>query len=120
MVKGNMYAGRRLEVRLSSRASHSDRCDSMNYQVLARKWRPRDFASLVGQEHVVRALRNALTQQRLHHDEERARAVAARVKEWKAKRAMYLPNFPKDKIAEVKGSLDYPPEGSPQHTGTSA
>ena len=39
----------------------------MNYQVLARKWRPRDFASLVGQEHVVRALRNALTQQRLHH-----------------------------------------------------
>ena len=54
------------------------------------------------------------------HDEERARAVAARVKEWKAKRALYLPNFPKDKIAEVKGSLDYPPEGSPQHTGTSA
>ena len=40
---------------------------SMNYQVLARKWRPRDFTSLVGQEHVVRALRNALTQQRLHH-----------------------------------------------------
>ena len=39
----------------------------MNYQVLARKWRPRDFNSLVGQEHVVRALRNALTQQRLHH-----------------------------------------------------
>jgi DNA polymerase-3 subunit gamma/tau len=40
---------------------------AMNYQVLARKWRPRDFTSLVGQEHVVRALRNALTQQRLHH-----------------------------------------------------
>ena len=39
----------------------------MNYQVLARKWRPRDFTSLLGQEHVVRALRNALTQQRLHH-----------------------------------------------------
>jgi DNA polymerase-3 subunit gamma/tau len=39
----------------------------MSYQVLARKWRPRDFASLVGQEHVVRALRNALEQQRLHH-----------------------------------------------------
>src|SRR5688500_4053332 len=39
----------------------------MSYQVLARKWRPRDFTSLVGQEHVVRALRNALTQQRLHH-----------------------------------------------------
>ena len=36
-------------------------------QVLARKWRPRNFAELVGQEHVVRALENALTQQRLHH-----------------------------------------------------
>jgi DNA polymerase III subunit gamma/tau len=39
----------------------------MTYQVLARKWRPRDFASLVGQEHVVRALRHALESQRLHH-----------------------------------------------------
>jgi DNA polymerase-3 subunit gamma/tau len=39
----------------------------MSYQVLARKWRPRDFSSLVGQEHVVRALRHALEQQRLHH-----------------------------------------------------
>ena len=39
----------------------------MTYQVLARKWRPRDFASLVGQEHVVRALRHALEHQRLHH-----------------------------------------------------
>jgi DNA polymerase-3 subunit gamma/tau len=39
----------------------------MSYQVLARKWRPRDFASLVGQEHVVRALRHALGEQRLHH-----------------------------------------------------
>ncbi|MBI2226243.1 MAG: DNA polymerase III subunit gamma/tau [Betaproteobacteria bacterium] len=36
-------------------------------QVLARKWRPRIFSELVGQEHVVRALTNALTQQRLHH-----------------------------------------------------
>jgi len=36
-------------------------------QVLARKWRPRTFAELVGQEHVVRALENALQQQRLHH-----------------------------------------------------
>ncbi|OGA23356.1 MAG: DNA polymerase III, subunit gamma and tau [Betaproteobacteria bacterium RIFCSPLOWO2_02_FULL_67_26] len=36
-------------------------------QVLARKWRPRTFAELVGQEHVVRALQNALAQQRLHH-----------------------------------------------------
>jgi DNA polymerase III subunit gamma/tau len=39
----------------------------MSYQVLARKWRPRDFTGLVGQEHVVRALRHALEQQRLHH-----------------------------------------------------
>ena len=40
---------------------------SMSYQVLARKWRPKSFADLVGQEHVVRALSNALDQQRLHH-----------------------------------------------------
>ena len=36
-------------------------------QVLARKWRPKTFSELVGQEHVVRALINALKQQRLHH-----------------------------------------------------
>ncbi|HUO44919.1 MAG TPA: DNA polymerase III subunit gamma/tau [Burkholderiales bacterium] len=36
-------------------------------QVLARKWRPQTFSELVGQEHVVRALSNALKQQRLHH-----------------------------------------------------
>lgn len=39
----------------------------MSYQVLARKWRPKSFETLVGQEHVVRALSNALEQQRLHH-----------------------------------------------------
>ena len=39
----------------------------MSYQVLARKWRPRDFAGLVGQEHVVRALTNGLSEGRLHH-----------------------------------------------------
>lgn len=39
----------------------------MSYQVLARKWRPKTFQELVGQEHVVRALSNALQQQRLHH-----------------------------------------------------
>ena len=39
----------------------------MSYQVLARKWRPRDFSTLVGQEHVVRALTHALTTNRLHH-----------------------------------------------------
>lgn len=39
----------------------------MSYQVLARKWRPRFFAEMVGQEHVLRALINALNDQRLHH-----------------------------------------------------
>lgn len=39
----------------------------MSYQVLARKWRPKSFSSLVGQDHVVQALSNALSQQRLHH-----------------------------------------------------
>ncbi len=39
----------------------------MSHQVLARKWRPRDFASLVGQDHVVRALTHALGSGRLHH-----------------------------------------------------
>ncbi len=39
----------------------------MSHQVLARKWRPKSFAELVGQEHVVRALSNALNQGRLHH-----------------------------------------------------
>lgn len=39
----------------------------MTYQVLARKWRPDSFQSLVGQAHVVRALTNALDLQRLHH-----------------------------------------------------
>ncbi|KPK38956.1 MAG: DNA polymerase III subunit gamma/tau [Gammaproteobacteria bacterium SG8_47] len=39
----------------------------MSYQVLARKWRPRNFAELVGQEHVQRALINALDNDRLHH-----------------------------------------------------
>ena len=39
----------------------------MSYVVLARKYRPPNFEALVGQEHVVQALGNALTQQRLHH-----------------------------------------------------
>lgn len=39
----------------------------MTYQVLARKWRPRSFDTLVGQDHVVRALTHALATQRLHH-----------------------------------------------------
>ncbi|MBO9488859.1 DNA polymerase III subunit gamma/tau [Endozoicomonas sp. G2_1] len=39
----------------------------MSYQVLARKWRPKSFQELMGQEHVVNVLTNALAQQRLHH-----------------------------------------------------
>lgn len=39
----------------------------MSYQVLARKWRPKNFKELMGQEHVVTVLVNALEQQRLHH-----------------------------------------------------
>ncbi|MBL8307479.1 MAG: DNA polymerase III subunit gamma/tau [Rubrivivax sp.] len=39
----------------------------MSYVILARKYRPRSFAQMVGQEHVVQALTNALTQGRLHH-----------------------------------------------------
>ncbi|MCP3664207.1 MAG: DNA polymerase III subunit gamma/tau [Gammaproteobacteria bacterium] len=39
----------------------------MSYQALARKWRPRIFSEMVGQEHVVRALSNALDNDRLHH-----------------------------------------------------
>ena len=39
----------------------------MSYQVLARKWRPRSFAEMAGQEHVLQALINALDNDRLHH-----------------------------------------------------
>ena len=39
----------------------------MSYQVLARKWRPKKFEELMGQEHVVTVLVNALAQERLHH-----------------------------------------------------
>ena len=39
----------------------------MSYQVLARKWRPKSFQDMVGQSHVLKALSNALDQDRLHH-----------------------------------------------------
>jgi DNA polymerase-3 subunit gamma/tau len=39
----------------------------MAYQVLARKWRPRNFSEVMGQQHVLQALSNALDQGRLHH-----------------------------------------------------
>jgi len=39
----------------------------MSYQVLARKWRPHNFSEVIGQQHVLKALANALEQGRLHH-----------------------------------------------------
>ena len=39
----------------------------MSYEVLARKWRPHHFEEMVGQEHVLQTLTNALKNQRLHH-----------------------------------------------------
>jgi DNA polymerase-3 subunit gamma/tau len=45
----------------------TDRIEHMSYLVLARKYRPRNFTEMVGQENVVQALTNALVQQRLHH-----------------------------------------------------
>ncbi|MEE9304408.1 MAG: DNA polymerase III subunit gamma/tau [Thiotrichaceae bacterium] len=39
----------------------------MSYQVLARKWRPQNFKEMVGQQHVLQALSNALDEERLHH-----------------------------------------------------
>ena len=41
----------------------------MSYQVLARKWRPTDFSEVVGQEHVVKALSNALDQNKIHQEQ---------------------------------------------------
>ena len=38
-----------------------------NYQVIARRWRPRQFDELVGQDHIVRTLRNAINSKRIAH-----------------------------------------------------
>lgn len=56
-----------LGVRERWRRGAARRICPMSYLVLARKYRPRNFTEMVGQEHVVQALTNALTQQRLHH-----------------------------------------------------
>ena len=40
-------------------------------------------------------------------------AAEAQVKAWREQQALYLPNFPADKIAELQGTLEYPPPGSP-------
>jgi MscS family membrane protein len=51
-------------------------------------------------------------------DDEGIQQVEARVEEWRAQRAMYLPKFPPETIAKLRGSLDYPPAGSPGPTGS--
>ena len=47
-------------------------------------------------------------------DVERAGAAEARVGEWREKQELYLPRFPESKIADLQGSVPYPPEGSPE------
>jgi len=46
-------------------------------------------------------------------DDELARDAESKVKEWREQKALYLPEFPPEKIGELRGSLDYPPPGSP-------
>jgi len=49
---------------------------------------------------------------------ERIREISEEVQRWRERNEVFLPNFPADKIAELKGTLPYPPEGSPEHRGT--
>ena len=55
------------EVLLARAASQNATISLMSYVVLARKWRPKRFAEMVGQEHVLRALSNALDSGKVHH-----------------------------------------------------
>jgi DNA polymerase-3 subunit gamma/tau len=55
------------EVLLARAASRNATISLMSYVVLARKWRPKRFAEMVGQEHVLRALSNALDSGKVHH-----------------------------------------------------
>jgi len=52
-------------------------------------------------------------------DEEQARTAENQVRNWRQNNAMYIPSFPQDKIEELRGSLDYPPLGSPGATARS-
>jgi MscS family membrane protein len=45
-------------------------------------------------------------------NDELAREAESKVKEWREQKALYLPEFPPEKIGELRGSLDYPPPGS--------
>jgi MscS family membrane protein len=49
---------------------------------------------------------------------ERVREISEKVQHWREHNEIYLPNFPADKIEECKGTLRYPPEGSPEYRGT--
>jgi hypothetical protein len=48
-------------------------------------------------------------------DEKEIRQAEASVQEWRGQRTMYLPKFPPDTIAKLRGSLDYPAVGSPEN-----
>ena len=45
-------------------------------------------------------------------EETQIRETENRVQEWRTRRALYIPTFPPERIRELRGSLDYPPEGS--------
>jgi MscS family membrane protein len=47
-------------------------------------------------------------------DEDRARTAESTVNEWRSQQSLYLPKFPADEITELKGTLQYPPAGSPE------
>ncbi|HKA27756.1 MAG TPA: mechanosensitive ion channel family protein [Candidatus Binatia bacterium] len=51
------------------------------------------------------------------NDAERRKAAEAQVASWRAKRALYLPDFPGEQISEISDTLDWPPEGSPSRRG---
>ena len=47
-------------------------------------------------------------------NEDAARAAEEKVREWRDKGELFLPGFPEEKILELRGTLSYPPEGSPK------
>ena len=50
-------------------------------------------------------------------DPDQSQAAEAQVKEWRERRELWLPRFPRDKIAEIDNTLEYPPNGSATDTG---
>jgi MscS family membrane protein len=51
---------------------------------------------------------------------QRVREISETVQNWRERNEIYLPNFPVNKIEEIKCTLPFPPEGSPEHGGTSS